>query len=703
MRTIAFFSLVTLLFLVVAISPSPAHAVAPPNLLPNASFEIGEEYDPNASPTGWDKAMYEHTAWLTWDDEHALVGRRSVKISAPTPNDAQWITSVAVQPNTLYLLSGWIKTEDVAHNSYIVDAGANLSLSGTWQRTPGIFGTTDWTYVHMRFETDDTGLVRIGARLGYWAGTTTGTAWFDGLQLTPIDNSSPVPNWKILVLIYERTELTYSDTHGVERHLIAQMSADERERAAREATTFVTTDIPALNSGIMTPTITIHYPGTLPSLSRTGAGWWPAPQDTLADRDPNFDSVIVIWDPRTVDQNTGEQIWIGTAAGLASYMGTEQTYYAQIIESTGYGNRNVFKHEWGHSILFYFEALGGSPLPIVTNHAEVGQYVHCPTSEPYVWIDETAANPIPNSIYNNDSGFTHDYYSGTVATADQPTRCLGIPHEAWAAGGPVSHYGVYPYYHQFSLATEHLEATAVSGTTTTYELILTNTGNLTDTFSIDPDASAWPLAAPADTAPIGPGQQGVIAVTVAIPPNTMGGSTATARLAITSTNDPEQAAEVFLTTHAERLYGLQLQPDATEQTGKPGAIVHYSLALTNTGNLTDTITIEFRGNRWPIKLPTDVIVLERDVHITISVNVTIPSGTAASAADRVTVLATSQGSQVQVAATLTTRTPAAAPVYRIWLPHLRGSGPDRLQNGSMPSGLQFLLKAEAHRVVALLQ
>jgi len=35
-------------------------------------------------------------------------------------------------------------------------------------------------------------------------------------------------------------------------------------------------------------------------------------------------------------------------------------------------------------------------------------------------------------------GFTHDYYSGTVAEAARPTVCLGIRSWAWAHGGPVS-------------------------------------------------------------------------------------------------------------------------------------------------------------------------------------------------------------------------------------------------------------------------
>jgi hypothetical protein len=53
-------------------------------------------------------------------------------------------------------------------------------------------------------------------------------------------------------------------------------------------------------------------------------------------------------------------------------------------------------------------------------------------------MDESDLNPVPNSIYNDQSGFTHDYYSGTTALATAPSQCLGITPAAWAAGGPVT-------------------------------------------------------------------------------------------------------------------------------------------------------------------------------------------------------------------------------------------------------------------------
>lgn len=411
------------------------------NLLNNGSFEEGVE---PTTPLGWSRGSDFGGASLTWESTVAHDGSWSVRASNPTENESWWYQIVTLEPNRNYLFSGWIKTDNVAHTRGTVDAGANLCLLSTPLRTAPLIGTNDWTYVRLVFNSGPTGRVAVCARLGHGAGWTTGTAWFDDLRVSEIAASDPHPRWKILVLIYDGTDLTYTDATG-NHHVVGQIGSAQVAAAAANATRFVQTDIPALSSGNMVPELTIRYPGTLRTLSSLGNGWWPSPQDTAGERDPAFDSVIVIWQPTVTDQATGQQLWIGNAAGLTLPMGTGQTYAALIIEAaTLYGHLNVFKHEWGHSLLTYYDATGASPKPTVTNHAVVNQYVHCTTGDMYVWVDESDANPIPNSIYNNESGFTHDYYSGTTALATDPLHCLGITPEAWATGGPVSMPGELP-------------------------------------------------------------------------------------------------------------------------------------------------------------------------------------------------------------------------------------------------------------------
>jgi hypothetical protein len=408
-----------------------------PDAIVSGGFEDGD-----LDPAGWRRDAYDPTiATFAWDGTEAYEGDRSIMVSAPTPNDVRWLQTIAVEPNTNYLLSGWIRTAGVTDMQQLLNAGANLSIYGTYERSAGVFGTTDWTYVSMVFHSGARTQVEVGARLGYWFGTATGTAWFDDVRVTPILPTDPHPGWKILVLIYGTTDFRYVDGSGEQHHVIASMTDSEKQLAASTARRFVLEDIPLLTSGNMIPTVEVRFPARpLTELSPLGAGWWPDPGDTDPELDPAFDSVLVIWDPSGIDETTGRTIFLADAAGLALPKGVEQTYAALIVDAaTSYGHPNVFKHEWGHSILFFYQALGTAPLPTVNNHATATDYVNCLTGQFYVWRDETDLDPIPNSIYNNESGFTHDYYSGTTALSSQPDRCIGITPGAWATGGPVSH------------------------------------------------------------------------------------------------------------------------------------------------------------------------------------------------------------------------------------------------------------------------
>lgn len=250
------------------------------------------------------------------------------------------------------------------------------------------------------------------------------------------------PSWKILILVYETTDFFYTDDGGTDRHFFGELSQVEIDEINAQTNRFVLVDIPALNSCYMEPTITIRYPDhPLSNLTPASCSdYAPSPGDVASDRDPNFDSVITIWDGSGIDLISGYNLSIQGCA-YAWGMGTGQAYGAIFADFvTHYNSRNVFKHEWGHSILFYYDAAGTAPNPAVDNHinSTTNQYVNCHTGESYILSDETDDNPIPNSIYNNHSGFTHDYYSGITATADQPSRCLGITPGAWATGGPVT-------------------------------------------------------------------------------------------------------------------------------------------------------------------------------------------------------------------------------------------------------------------------
>ena len=163
-------------------------------LVQNGSFELPAP-TPENYPFNWT------TPWLPdvqlyRDNTTAHSGASSVRISLPSVGDAWFQQQVTVEPETQYLLTGWIKTENV-HSG----AGANLSLVDTYTQSEGRFGTTDWTRVYLWFNSGPKTKITIGPRLGNWAFPTSGTAWFDDLRLTPIRPDGSHPSWKILVLI----------------------------------------------------------------------------------------------------------------------------------------------------------------------------------------------------------------------------------------------------------------------------------------------------------------------------------------------------------------------------------------------------------------------------------------------------------------------------------------------------------------------
>lgn len=414
---------------------------APPNLVSNPGFEQGS-YAPGSPPANWLFDTGYGSSLGTWDNATAHSGQFSVRIDASAPDDATWQQSANVPTNTLLYLGGWIKSNNIQRVGQPDSPGATVSVLGRWDQPAPTLGTTPWHAVGMSFFTD-TSLLLITPRLGFWGGLASGTAWYDDLTLVPRVANTPHPRWKVLVLIYPQTDVTYTDALGVSRHVTGAMSRWDVDRTLDQARRFVQHDIPALSSSNMLPEFTArvaHEP--LKSLSPFFEGWWPAQGDVIKELDPAFDSVIVIWEPRVRDVATGQPLVIAGDGAVTPDRGLQQTYTTLRVPYAGLnGNRNVYKQQWGVALSSYFLSMQlASPPPINFNPAPT-QYVNCQTGQFYVWQEETNGNPIPNSIYNNGSGFIHDYYSGTLALADAPTACLGFGAPAWAWGGPVTHSG----------------------------------------------------------------------------------------------------------------------------------------------------------------------------------------------------------------------------------------------------------------------
>ncbi len=611
----------------------------PANLIANHSFELGD-YDPDTLPEGWEKESFLPNATFTWRDDAAQHGRKSLQISAESPNDALIVQTVKVKKNTTYLYSGWIKTENVQSTA----AGANLCINGTFERTTGLTGTNDWAFVSMLVQTGNETVLSLCARLGYWSDATSGTAWFDNLKFVELAPDGPKPTWKVLVLVYGLTDFTYVDGSGTTHRVLASMSIPEREQAAKVAQDFVNIDIPALSSGNLVPEVTVRYPEqTLTNLTPYGAdAFWLGPNDIGDDLDPAFDAVIVIWNPEGEDINSGndDDLSGGKYDRFSPDRGTNQAYSLITARAVLNGeDRNDFKWAFGRSILNFFDSAGTTPLPKVNNNPLPTEFVNCVSGKTYVWEEETLENPIPNSIYNNDSGFTHDYYSGMTALATRPDRCLGITAQAWATGGPVSG----PIFFTFGAEVDPQEQSADPGVQVIYQLSLENQGNMADTYQVAYSSNQWPIDGPAQIGPLDVDQAQEVPVKVTIPQGADGLAADTLTVELLSTQNDDISGTLEVTTTANAIYDFSAVPDAGQKSGDAGEVISYTVTIENMGNITDTYDIGYSGNDWTVGGPAQVGPVARGQSADFVVQVTIPDDAMGLDTDDLLLTITSQG------------------------------------------------------------
>ena len=166
---------------------NPARGVDPrsANLLPNASFEAGEEM-----LDGWESRAWSNTQQnAAWGMEAAGRTGRCVTIRAVNDDgaDAAWTARVTVKPGTFYRLSGWIRTVGVKGAT-----GALLNIQNMQAvRTPAVRGTSEWTHVSTVFWTGESPLeLEINCLFGGW-GVSTGQAWYDDIALDEIGVAKP--------------------------------------------------------------------------------------------------------------------------------------------------------------------------------------------------------------------------------------------------------------------------------------------------------------------------------------------------------------------------------------------------------------------------------------------------------------------------------------------------------------------------------
>lgn len=154
------------------------------NLLKNGDFEAGDV-------SGWTfESWRDDKSTVAVVDDNAHTGRMALRIRADQNDSIALKQTVRVSPNRWYLLSGWISTQNLKFWERD-HQGAHLYVWGHHRhQSRSVPANADWTYFAVIFDSGRRQSVDVAARLGAFAGTMTGAAWFDDLCL--IELSEPI-------------------------------------------------------------------------------------------------------------------------------------------------------------------------------------------------------------------------------------------------------------------------------------------------------------------------------------------------------------------------------------------------------------------------------------------------------------------------------------------------------------------------------
>jgi len=199
------------------------------------------------------------------------------------------------------------------------------------------------------------------------------------------------------------------------------------------------------------------------------------------------------------------------------------------------------------------------------------------------------------------------------------------------------------------------------GSVVDYTLHLANTGNDTDVITVTA-SSLWDTFLPTTKFTLPAGAEVDVPIQVTIPVDAMAGDEDVATITATS-SDGETSDSSELTTTANQVYSFTLDPDTDAKSGDSGAIVEYTLQLTNEGNGTDVFTVEALAD-WETFLPTTEFTLDPGETADVPVQVTVPSDALAGDSDVATITAASSDGETLDSSELTT---TANPVYSFTL------------------------------------
>lgn len=164
------------------------------NLLSNGSFAEGTE-------------MWEMSTWNREVETRMVIDKKvlfhdkpTLRVTNAALNDTHIAQKVKVKPFTRYLMSGFVKAQDIKDAKgntggtpgVKVQGGGGLAVNfGNERYTTSFVSSDAWTEISREFKTKDVSELVFECRLGYFSAPVSGTAWFAEISLTEVGEAAP--------------------------------------------------------------------------------------------------------------------------------------------------------------------------------------------------------------------------------------------------------------------------------------------------------------------------------------------------------------------------------------------------------------------------------------------------------------------------------------------------------------------------------
>ncbi len=155
----------------------------------NLAVNSGFEENSGGLPAAWSIDEWEgaDSAAIFLMEAGGMDGGTCLSIENPTENDARMVQQIDVEPNSLYRISAYVKTEGRVEGG---TAGANVSVIGTVAISSGVLEAKEWKKVEMYGRTGSAQkTMSVGVRLGGYYQNAVGKAYFDQVEVVKVDQA----------------------------------------------------------------------------------------------------------------------------------------------------------------------------------------------------------------------------------------------------------------------------------------------------------------------------------------------------------------------------------------------------------------------------------------------------------------------------------------------------------------------------------